>query len=142
MTSVGKASARIATRSARCIPNVAFQPDESVTWTGAIGVPSWRKYRELVPTLAPHFSMAAPSPILSRWRTLLGVRNTPAPISPRTGACSYTDTGTPRAMSALAANSPPMPPPTMMAVGGLRIITSQQRPRQNTPVVLLYLHTD
>ena len=27
----GSASAKIATRSARCIPNVAFQPEESVT---------------------------------------------------------------------------------------------------------------
>src|SRR6266480_2524029 len=33
----GSAAASISTRSARCMPNVAFQPEESVTWTGAIG---------------------------------------------------------------------------------------------------------
>src|SRR5690242_7528705 len=38
---------------------------------------------------------------------------TPAPISPSAGACSYTATSMPCATSALAANSPPMPPPTM-----------------------------
>ena len=31
------------TKSARCMPKVAFQPEASVTCTGAIGVPSWRK---------------------------------------------------------------------------------------------------
>ena len=36
----GNAPASISTRSARCMPNVAFQPAESVTWTGAIGAPS------------------------------------------------------------------------------------------------------
>ena len=39
----GNALASISTRSARCMPKVAFQPAESVTWTGAIGTPSWRK---------------------------------------------------------------------------------------------------
>src|SRR5215203_4298637 len=53
ITFAGSRSDSMVTRSARCIPNVAFQPAESVTWTGAIGVPSWRKYRESFPTLAP-----------------------------------------------------------------------------------------
>ena len=35
-----------------------------------------------------HFSTAGPSPTRSSWRTLFGVRNTPAPTSPRAGACS------------------------------------------------------
>ena len=70
------------------MPKVAFQPEESVTWTGAIGAPSWRKYRESGPTLAPHFSTAGPSPTRSRWRTLFGVMYTPAPTSPSAGACS------------------------------------------------------
>ena len=43
------------------MPNVAFQPAKSVTWTGAIEVASWRKYRESGPTLAPHFSTEEPS---------------------------------------------------------------------------------
>ena len=57
------------------MPNVAFQPAESVTWTGAIEVASWRKYRESGPTLAPHFSTEEPSPTRCSWRTLIGVRN-------------------------------------------------------------------
>ena len=44
---------------------------QSVTWTGAIGVPSWRKYRESGPTLAPHFSTDEPSPTRCSWRTLI-----------------------------------------------------------------------
>ena len=43
------------------MPNVAFQPAGSVTWTGAIEVASWRKYRESGRTLAPHFSTEEPS---------------------------------------------------------------------------------
>ena len=59
-TPAGRALARKSTKSARCIPKVAFQPAESVTCTGAMGAPSWRKYCEPVPTLAPHFSTAGP----------------------------------------------------------------------------------
>src|SRR5688572_5164323 len=111
-TPAGSAAARKATRSARCMPKVAFQPEASVTCTGAIGAPSWRKYCDFGPTRAPHFSSAGPRPTRSIWRTAFGVRYTPAPTSPSAGACSYTDTSRPCAISALAANRPPMPPPT------------------------------
>src|SRR5260221_11452819 len=57
-TPVGSAPAKSSIRSARCMPNVAFQPDESVTCTGAIGVPSCRKDRDSDAHLGPTFSTA------------------------------------------------------------------------------------
>ena len=41
-----------------------------------------------LPTRAPQVSTACSSPTRCSWRTLFGVRNTPAPISPSSGACS------------------------------------------------------
>jgi hypothetical protein len=39
----GQVGREESTKSARCMPKVAFQPEASDTCTGAIGVPSWRK---------------------------------------------------------------------------------------------------
>src|SRR5687768_960953 len=127
-TPAGSAAARKATRSARCMPKVAFQPEASVTCTGAIGAPSWRKYCDFGPTRAPHFSSAGPRPTRSIWRTAFGVRYTPAPTSPSAGACSYTDTSRPCAISALAANKPPMPPPTTAICGRALFISRTSTP--------------
>src|SRR5262245_38843355 len=41
----------------------------------------------------------------------VGRQESPAPTSPSAGACSWTDTSKPRAISAFAAKSPPIPPP-------------------------------
>ena len=60
---------------------VAFQPDESVTWTEEISVPSWWKYRELLPTLAPHFDSVVESHTL-QWRTQFGGAANPCPTPP------------------------------------------------------------
>ena len=128
----GSDLARNSIRSARCIPNVAFQPDESVTCTGAIGEPSLRKKCDFGPTREPHFSTSPRRPTRCNCRTLFGVRYTPAPISPSAGACSYTDTLCPVSISALAVNRPAIPPPTITTLGRAFAITILLGPKSPT----------
>src|SRR5215204_3727446 len=82
ITFAGSRSASMVTRSDRRMPNVAFQPAESVTWTGAIGVPSCGStgnQAQLWLPISPRKNPAHPLQLADAVRG----QEPPAPTSPR-----------------------------------------------------------
>ena len=74
--------------------------------------------RPVTPSLVTAYSLRpatfrtpSSTPMNRSTRIALGCSATPAPISFSSPAASYTDTSAPARSSALAAVSPPMPPP-------------------------------
>src|ERR1700722_19214157 len=126
-TPAGTAAASTSSRSARCAVAPSM-PCSAPCWLRLVLLIS----RPVIPFLVTAhsdrpatFRTPSSTPIARSTRIALGCSATPAPISRSSAAASYTRTSTPARASAIAAVSPPMPPP-MIATRVMR--PSSRRP--------------
>ena len=143
-TPAGTAAASTSSRSARCAVAPSI-PCSAPCWLRLVLLIS----RPVMPFLVTAhsdrpatFRTPSSTPIARSTRIALGCSATPAPISRSSAAASYTRTSTPARDSAIAAVSPPMPPP-MIATRVMRpssrrpaassIVAGHRKPRQIKP---------